>query len=158
VGSAPGQGAQLVVAVQQVGDAARGEDDAASGQFAVDLGDAAVLGRAEPADGRHDVEAELVVGQGEAGFGLGAIRAQEARAIGVGAASDRQDQAHHVLERGDRAEVMVIGMEPVLAFWTVADDGRESQDVVGFRTRSLHSVWTPFWCFYVHCRRRDRSS
>ena len=37
----------------------------------MDLGDTAVLGVAQPADGRHDVEAEFVMGQGEVGFGLG---------------------------------------------------------------------------------------
>ena len=36
--------------------------NATAGQFAVDLGDAAMLGIAEAPDQRHDVEAELVMG------------------------------------------------------------------------------------------------
>ena len=40
-------------------------------ELAVDLGDAAVLGIAEPADQRHDVESELMIRQGEVGLGLG---------------------------------------------------------------------------------------
>src|SRR3954464_10485349 len=51
LGVGGGQGAEFVIAVQQVGDGADGDDDAAAGQRAVDLGDAAVLGVAEAADG-----------------------------------------------------------------------------------------------------------
>ena len=90
----------------------------------MDLGDTPVLGGAEPADARHDVEAEFVMGQGKVGFGRRTIRPQEVRTIGVGAASDRENQAQNALKSGDRAEVMVIGMKPVLALRTVADDGR----------------------------------
>ena len=50
LGVGGGQGPQLIVAVQQVGDGALGDDDPAAGQLAVDLGDAAVFGIAEPAD------------------------------------------------------------------------------------------------------------
>ena len=54
----------------------------------VDLGDAAVLGVAEASDQGDDVEAELVVGQGEAALGLGAVGAAVAGAVGVVAAAD----------------------------------------------------------------------
>ena len=50
LGIGRGQGPQFIVAVQEVGDGARGDDDPAAGQLAVDLGDAAVLGMAESAD------------------------------------------------------------------------------------------------------------
>ena len=53
-------------------------------ELAVDLGDAAVLGIAEPADQGHDVEAELVIGQGEVGLSLRAVGSQEAGAAGLG--------------------------------------------------------------------------
>ena len=56
----------------------------------MDLGDAAVLGMAESADQRHDVEAEFVIGQCEMGLGLGPIGPEEAGAGGIGTASDRQ--------------------------------------------------------------------
>ena len=75
LGVGGGQGPEFVVAVQEVGDRALGDDQAAAGQLAVDLGDAAVLGMAEPTDQGHDVEAELVIGQGEVGLGLGPVGA-----------------------------------------------------------------------------------
>jgi hypothetical protein len=50
LGIGGGQGLQLIVAVEQVGDGARGDDEPAAGELAVDLGDAAVLDVAEPAD------------------------------------------------------------------------------------------------------------
>ena len=90
LGIGRGQGPQLVVAVQQVGDGAFGQDEPAVSELAVDLGDAAVLGMAEPAHRGHDVEAELVIGQGEVGLSLRAVGSQEAGAGGIGAASDRQ--------------------------------------------------------------------
>ena len=61
------QGQQLVVAVQQVGDAADADRHAAADQLGVDLGDAAVLGVAEAADQGDDVEAELVLRAGRSG-------------------------------------------------------------------------------------------
>ena len=73
-------------------------DDPAAGQLAVDLGDAAVLGIAEPADRGHDVESELVIGQGEMGLGLGAVGPEEAGALGIGTASDRQGQPEDAIE------------------------------------------------------------
>ena len=50
----------------------------------MDLGDGAVFGMAEAADQGQDIEAELVVGQGEVGLGLGAIGAVEAGQSGLG--------------------------------------------------------------------------
>jgi hypothetical protein len=54
------QGEELVVAVEQVGDAARADVDAAVDQVAVDLGDAAVLGVAQGADAGDEVEPEFM--------------------------------------------------------------------------------------------------
>ena len=85
----------------------------------MDLGDAAVLGMAEPADQGHDIEAELVIGQGEVGLGLGPVGSEEAGAVGIGAASDRQGQPEDAVEGGDGAEVVVAGLGPVSAFGAV---------------------------------------
>jgi hypothetical protein len=57
-----GQGQELVVAVQQVADAAGADRHAAADQLGVDLREAAVLGVAEAADQGDDVEAEFVLG------------------------------------------------------------------------------------------------
>ena len=100
---------ELVVAVQEVGDGALSDDQAAAGQFAMDLGDAAVLGVAEPTDQGHDVESELMIGQGEMGLGLGPVGAEEAGAIGIVTASDGQGQVEDAIEGGDGAEVRSNG-------------------------------------------------
>jgi hypothetical protein len=152
LGVGAGQRPQFVIAVQQVGDRADSDDESAAGQFAVDLGDAAVLGVAEPADQGHDVEAELVIGQGEVGLGLGPVGAEEAGTSGIGAASDGEGQAEDAVEGGDGAEVVVVGMEPVLTFG--ADDEDRSQGLgavgLGARSRSLAHGKPPTWCSYVH--------
>ena len=89
----------------------------------MDLGDAAVFGVAEAADQGEDVEAELVVGQGEVGLGLGAVGPVEAATGRVGAAADVQGQAGDGVQGGDGAEVGVVGPEPVLADGAVGHDG-----------------------------------
>jgi hypothetical protein len=137
LGIGRGQGPQLIVAVQQVGDGARGHDDPAAGQLAVDLGDAAVLGIAESADQGHDVEAELVIGQGEVGLGLGPIGPEEAGASGVGTAPDRQGEPEDAIEGGDGAMVIVVGIGPVLAFGAIEKDGGQGQGAIGLRSRAL---------------------
>ena len=109
----------------------------AVGQLAVDLGDAAVLGIAEPADQGHDVETELVIGQGEVGLGLGAVGSEEAGTSGIGTASDRQGQPDDAVEGGDGAEVVVVGLEPVLAFGAVEGDRSQGQGAIGLR------AWRP---------------
>ena len=136
LGIGRGQGPQLIVAVQQVGDGALGDDDPAAGQLAMDLGYAAVLGIAEPADQRHDVEPELVIGQGEVGLGLGPVGSEEAGARGIGAASDGQGQPEDAVEGADGAVVIVVGIGPVLAFGAVEEDRSEGQRAVGFRSWS----------------------
>ena len=94
---------QLVVAVQQVADAADADRHAAADQLGVDLRDAAVLGVAEPADQGDDVEAELVLRQGEAPLLLGAEAGLVAGAVGVAAAADLEAQADQPLQGDDGA-------------------------------------------------------
>ena len=130
------QGPELVVAVQEVGDGALSDDQAAAGQFPMDLGDAAVLGVAEPTDQGHDVEAEFVIGQGEMGLGLGPVGAEEAGAIEVVTASDGQGQAEDAIEGGDGAEVGVTGLGPMLTFGAVEGDRDQVQGAIGLRARS----------------------
>ena len=60
-----------------------------------------MLGMAEPADQRHDVEAELVIRQCEVGLGLGPVGPEEAGAGGIGAAPDRQRQPDDAIEGRD---------------------------------------------------------
>jgi hypothetical protein len=99
----------------------------------VDLGDTAVLGVAEATDQRHDIEAELVMGQGEVGLGLGAMGAEEAGTAGIGTAPDREGQAEDAIEGRDGAEVVVIGMGAVLALGAIDGDGSQGQGTVRLR-------------------------
>ena len=101
LGVRAGQGQQLVVAVQQVADAARADRHAAADQLGVDLRDAAVLGVAEAADQGDDVEAELVLRQGEAALLLGPEADPVARAVGVAAAADLEPQPDEAVQGGD---------------------------------------------------------
>ena len=136
LGVGRGQRPELVVAVQEVGDRALSDDQTAAGQFPVDLGDAAVLGMAEPTDQGHDVEPEFVIGQGEMGLGLGPVGAEEAGAIGIVTASDGQGQVEDAIEGGDGAEVLVTGLGPMLTFGAVEGDGDQVQGAIGLRARS----------------------
>jgi hypothetical protein len=98
LGVGTGQCPELVVAVQEVSDCAWSDDQAAADQFLVDLGDAAVLGMARPADQVHDIEAEFMIRRGEVGLGLGSERQTEPGAVGIAAASDRQSQVENAIE------------------------------------------------------------
>ena len=132
----PCQRPEFVGAVQEVGDRALSDDQTAAGQLVVDFGDAAVLGLSEPTDQRHDIEAELVRGQGEVGLGLGPGGSQEAGASGVVTASDRQCQPEDAIEGGEGAEVVGAGPEPVLTFGAVEGDEDQAQGAIGLRARS----------------------
>ena len=136
LGVGRGQGPELVVAVQEVGDRALSDDQTAAGQFPMDLGDAAVLGMAEATDQGHDVEPEFVIRQGEMGLGLGPVGAEEAGAIGIVTASDGQGQVEDAIEGGDGAEVRVTGLGPMLTFGAVEDDGDQVQSAIRSRARS----------------------
>src|SRR5262249_15047578 len=104
-----GDGQQFIVAVQQVGDGAFRDGQAAGHEVLVDFGDGAVLGIAEGADVGQDVQAELVLRQRVAALGLGTIGLQIARALPLVAAADVQDEAGQAPERGDSAAVTVVG-------------------------------------------------
>jgi hypothetical protein len=69
----------------------------------MDLRDAAVLGMPEGPDRRDDVEAELVLRQGEAPLLLGAERGAIAGTEGVTAAADLEPQPDGVIEGGNGA-------------------------------------------------------
>src|SRR5262249_20933425 len=123
-----GQGQQLVAAVQQVGDGTRGQDDAARRQGLVDLRHGAVLGVAEGADVGHDVQAELVVGQGQASLGLGPAGGEGAAAAAAVAAADEQVEAADAVEGGDAAAVAVVGGQAVSAGGAGAGEGLQAEE------------------------------
>jgi hypothetical protein len=69
----------------------------------MNLGDAAVLGVPQGADQGDDVEAELVVWQGEATLLLGSQADAAALAVGVSAGAELEVQSDDAFERGDRS-------------------------------------------------------
>jgi hypothetical protein len=82
---------------------------AAAAEGLVDLGDAAVLAVAEVSDQGDDVEAELVLGQGIAALGFGAVRLTVTSAVGVVAAPDVEGESEQSGEGSDGAPVLVVG-------------------------------------------------
>ena len=110
-GVGQGHGQQLVVAVQEVADAADADGDAAAGELGVDLRDAAMLGVAERADHGDDVEAELVLRQGEAALLLGPQRGPIPRADSVAASPHLDGQADRPVEGDDDPVALVGGPE-----------------------------------------------
>src|ERR1700682_1355912 len=84
--------------------------------------------------------------------GCGRPNCQAKQTSGIGATSDGEGQAEDAVEGGDGAEVVVVGMEPVLTFG--ADDEDRSQGLsavgMGARSRSLAHGKPPTWCSYVH--------
>ncbi len=129
-----GQGAQLVVAVQEVADGAWGDGDAPAGQLLVDLGEAAMLGVTQsPYRGQH-VEAKLVVGQGQEGLGFGMEGAMKGGTVGVGGAAYVHRQSPDGVEGGDGAAVGVRGPEDVVAFRAMRGDGLERLGLGGRRS------------------------
>jgi hypothetical protein len=91
----------------------------------VDLRDAAVLGAAEPADERDDVEAEFVPRQGDPALSLGAEGDVVAPAIGGAAAPDQDGQADQAVEGGDDAVALVGGSERPAAAGAGLGQGRQ---------------------------------
>ena len=70
-----------------------------------------MLGVAEPADQGDDVEAELVLRQGEAPLLLGAEAGPAAGAVGVAAVADLEPEPDEALEGGDGPPGYVGGPE-----------------------------------------------
>ena len=101
------EGEQLIVAVQQVGDGAEAGRYATADQLGMDLGDTAVPGMAQGADQGDDVEAELVLRQGEAPLRLGAQGDGVAGAVRLAAAPDLEPEADRTAQGRDRPPGLV---------------------------------------------------
>jgi hypothetical protein len=116
------------------GTTAPGADrHAASGQLGMDLGDAAVLGMPRGADGGDDVEAELVLGQGDPALPLGAERDTAARAMGVATPPDPEAKPGRAGEGGDGSLGLVGGPERPAAGGADAGGGGQFEELIGLR-------------------------
>jgi hypothetical protein len=92
----------------------------------VNLRDAAVFDVAEATDQCEDVQAELMVRQGEMRLRLGSVGPVEAFTGGVGTASDVQGETDDAVQGGDGAEVAVVLPEFVEADRAIVGDGKQS--------------------------------
>jgi hypothetical protein len=139
------QSAQLIVAVEQVSDRPLGDHDPATTQFGVNLRDTAVFDIPEVADQGNDVEAELMMGQGIMGFGLGAIGLVKAWARGVRTSPDAEDQSHEALQGGDRTTGVVSVPKGLSTFRAVLGQRRELEGVLGSWSGSCTHGEPPRW-------------
>jgi hypothetical protein len=97
----------------------------------MDLRDASVLGMAEGADEGDDVEAELVLGEGEAALLLGAEGNMVAGAVGPATTPDLESEPDRTVEGGDRALGLVGGPEWPAALGTGAGECGEFEGLAG---------------------------
>jgi hypothetical protein len=125
------RGQHLVVAVEQGGDAALGDGDAACAQDRVDLRHGAVIAVAQGAHQRHDVEPELVARQRQGPFGLGSVGLVIAGAALSLAAADLQAQPHRAGQRRQGAAVLVA--DPHTAATSRAEAARSTRSRSGVR-------------------------
>src|SRR5438270_5170410 len=126
-GIGQGQGEQLIIAVQQVGDAPLADGHSSASQLAMDLGDAAVLGVAERADGGNEVESELALWQCDPTLRLGSHRSAEGRTVGGAAAADLDSQPEGATESDDGAVVGIGGPEWSPPVGTAGRVGRQGE-------------------------------
>ncbi len=94
---------QFLIPLDQIGDGACGDRDAARLEGAMDLGHAAVVRIAQRADQDDDVEAERAMGQRDGRFLLGPIGAPIERTSRLDAAPHRKGQVAHTLNGRDGA-------------------------------------------------------
>jgi hypothetical protein len=99
----------------------------------MDLGDAAVLGMPQGADGGDDVEAELVLGQGEAALLLGPQRDGVAGAVRVATASDLEPEPDRAGQGGDGPLGLVGGPERPGAGGADAGESGQLEGLIGLR-------------------------
>ena len=128
-----GQSAQLIVAVQEIADGAQSDGNAAARQLLVDLGDTAMLGVAEASDQGQDIEAELVVRQGQEGFRFRPTGAVVAQAVRVGAAANAQSESGDGVECGDGTVFAVGCPQEMAALRATTNDRRERLGLRGAR-------------------------
>lgn len=76
-------GAEFVVAIEEIGDRAFGDRDVSIDEMGADLGDGAMLAVAKLADEGDDIQSEFVTRQREGTLGFGPVGYLEGRAPGI---------------------------------------------------------------------------
>src|ERR671932_814557 len=123
---APRHGQHLLVALQQVGDAALADHHAPFAQGVVDLRHAAVLAVAKRAHERDHVQAELMLGERNGAFLLGPMGAVALRAGGALATADLEAQPHRPVQGDHGAAVLIADAHGLVTrrTLTLRDDER----------------------------------
>src|SRR5712691_2954370 len=94
-------------------DRPRGDGHPPVAQMLIDVRQTAVLRVAQGANPRDDIEATLVLGEGQAALGFRTVGTAARRTGAVETAPDLEGERHHVVQGRDRARVM-IGRPPRL--------------------------------------------
>ena len=112
------EGDEFLVALDKVGDRAFRERNATGEQVLVDFGHTAMLGIAEFADERNDIEAEFAMREGPGTFFLGSIGLMKAGATWSNAATYVERQAVDSRQHGNGALPVVDSPERSIAVGT----------------------------------------
>jgi hypothetical protein len=120
---------QFIIAIQELSDRPLGYGDTSIAQRLMDFRDAAVLAIASVAHPGDDIEAELVLGEGQAAFGFRAIGFTKLQAGGVEAAANLQRETQNGLQGREGAVVVVSGPHGIAAAWAVT--GHRQQGLRG---------------------------
>src|ERR687886_1375735 len=118
-------GQQLLVALQQVGDAALADHHAPLAQGAVDLRHAAVLAMAKRAHERDHVQAEFMLGERNGAFLLGPMHVVAKQAGGALATADLEPQPHRAVQGNHGAAVLVADAHGPAASRTLTSRAEE---------------------------------
>src|SRR5262245_5743295 len=153
-----GHGQQFVVTVEEVGERPLADRQAAGQQLPVNLGDAAVLGVAQGTDEGDDIQPQLMLGQGIAAFGLGAVGPEVGGAVAGAAAADLESEADEAAEGDNGAVVVRVGPPAVAAGGAVLTPGRELLGGRGFGSCGLADHPIPPWHEAANPTRRPRSA
>jgi hypothetical protein len=115
-----GQGAQCVVALQQIGHRAGRHSETALPQRLLDGRHPVVVGIARRADAGQDIEAKRVLGQGQAPCHGGPVRCAPLGTRRIEAAPNLEGEPHHGLQGRDGAIVVLGGPHGLTAAGTMA--------------------------------------
>jgi len=133
-GSSEGEGEQFVVALEQMRDRPRGDGHPAVAQMLMDFGQTTVLRIAQGTDACNNIEAKLVLGEGQPALCFGAVGPAELRTGLVETASDLQGEMHHIVQSRNSTIVMIGGPHRLTAEGAMTS--KRLQGVGGCRGRT----------------------
>src|SRR5215471_971182 len=153
------EGEQCVVALKQMHDRPRGNGHPTVAQVLMDFGQATVLRVAQSTDTRNDIEAKLVLGQGEPSLFFRSVGAAELWTGPVETAPDLEGEMHHVVQSRDRTIVMIGGPHRLTADGAMTSKWLEGVSCCGGRTRrrTCHGESFSLGCFPIISATLDRS-